>query len=511
MNLRALIALAVSVMLTLSLSACHGESSNASTSAYTIGGAVTGLAAGTQIILDNNGGDALTVTANGAFTFAAPVAKNGSYAVTIGTQPTGQTCSVANYTGAGVTANISTVNVTCSTNTYTIGGAVTGLASSTQVILDNNGSDALTVATNGAFTFATPVASNGSYAVTVGTQPTGQICTATNYTGTGVTANISTVNITCSTDTYTIGGTVTGLANGTQVTLNNNGGDALTVTTNSTFTFATPVAYSGSYAVTVGTQPTGQTCSVANYTGAGVTANISTVNITCSTDTYTIGGTVTGLANGTQVTLDNNGGDALTVTTNGTFTFATPVTYNGSYAVTVGTQPTGQTCTVSNGSNTGIVANVTSVSIGCAAQSEYAYVANVNASTVSEYTIGTGGALTPMTPATVTTGTSPVSVTVDPTGKYAYVANLGNATVSEYTIGTGGALTPMTPATVTTGPGPVSVTVDPTGKYAYVANVGNATVSEYTIGTGGALTPMTPATVTTGSGPVSVTTTKATQ
>ena len=261
-----------------------------------------------------------------------------------------------------------------------------------------------------------------------------------------------------STSAYTIGGAVTGLAAGTQIILDNNGGDALTVTANGAFTFAAPVAKNGSYAVTIGTQPTGQTCSVANYTGAGVTANISTVNITCSTDTYTIGGTVTGLANGTQVTLDNNGGDALTVTTNGTFTFATPVTYNGSYAVTVGTQPTGQTCTVSNGSNTGIVANVTSVSIGCAAQSEYAYVANVNASTVSEYTIGTGGALTPMTPATVTTGTSPVSVTVDPTGKYAYVANGIASTVSEYTIGTGGTLTPMTPATVTTGSGPVSVT-----------------------------------------------------
>lgn len=41
---------------------------------------------------------------------------------------------------------------------------------------------------------------------------------------------------------------------------------------------------------------------------------------------------------------------------------------------------------------------------------EYAYVANYGGNTVSQYTIGAGGALTPMTPATVAAGSNPASI-----------------------------------------------------------------------------------------------------
>ena len=187
-------------------------------------------------------------------------------------------------------------------STYTIGGSISGLSG--QVTLLNNGADPLIVKANGSFTFATPVANNGSYAVTVGTQPTGQTCTVTSGSGAGVVANITNVSVVCSTITYTIGGSISGL-NG-QVTLLNNGADALIVKANGSFTFATPIAYNGSYAVTVGTQPTGQTCSIANNTGSGtnVIGNINNVSVVCSATTYSISGTVTGLVG--QVTLFNN-------------------------------------------------------------------------------------------------------------------------------------------------------------------------------------------------------------
>ena len=136
-------------------------------------------------------------------------------------------------------------------------------------------------------------------------------------------ADVSNVSIVCSIATFSVGGTVSGLANGTSVTLLNNGSDARTVTANGAFTFATPVAYGSSYAVTIGTQPTGQICTASNGSGTGVTASVSNVSIVCSTTTFSVGGTVSGLANGTSVTLLNNGGDALTVTADGAFTFAT--------------------------------------------------------------------------------------------------------------------------------------------------------------------------------------------
>ena len=82
------------------------------------------------------------------------------------------------------------------------------------------------------------------------------------------------------------------------------------------------------------------------------------------TRAYTVGGTVEGLVSGQQVTLLNNGGDSL-ILGNGTFTFKQPIAHNGSYAITVAQQPSDQTCTVSNNSRSGMVANVSDVVVIC--------------------------------------------------------------------------------------------------------------------------------------------------
>jgi DNA-binding beta-propeller fold protein YncE len=73
------------------------------------------------------------------------------------------------------------------------------------------------------------------------------------------------------------------LSNGQQVTLQNNGADALTVTSNSSFVFSQPVALNGSYSVTVGTQPKGfKWCSVtANPSSGSVTSNVTNVTVSC--------------------------------------------------------------------------------------------------------------------------------------------------------------------------------------------------------------------------------------
>ena len=55
-----------------------------------------------------------------------------------------------------------------------------------------------------------------------------------------------------------------------------------------------------------------------------------------------------------------------------------------------------------------------------------------------------------MNTATVATGSSPVSVTVDPTDRYVYVANNGSNSISQYTISTDGSLIAMNTATVAT-------------------------------------------------------------
>ena len=78
---------------------------------YTVGGTVSGLT-GTVALL-NNGGDGLSVSADGGFTFATALGDGEAYAVTIDAQPAGQTCEVANGTGTIAGADVTDVAVSC--------------------------------------------------------------------------------------------------------------------------------------------------------------------------------------------------------------------------------------------------------------------------------------------------------------------------------------------------------------------------------------------------------------
>jgi uncharacterized repeat protein (TIGR03803 family) len=185
----------------LTLAACGGNSGTAA-SEFTIGGTVSGLSG--TLVLNNNGGDPLSISTNGAFTFSNTVAGNGAYAVTVASQPTDQTCTVSNGSGTGVVANVTNIAVTCATVAYTVSGNASGLGSDQQVTILNNGADPLIVTANGAFTFSTPVASGAGYQVSVETQPVGSSCAVTSGSGTNVTANVSTVSLTCTAFTESV-------------------------------------------------------------------------------------------------------------------------------------------------------------------------------------------------------------------------------------------------------------------------------------------------------------------
>lgn len=77
----------------------------------------------------------------------------------------------------------------------------------------------------------------------------------------------------------------------------------------------------------------------------------------------TVGGTVSGLSG--TVVLQNNGADNLVLTSNGSFTFSTPVAQGDTYNATVLTQPATQICVVTNGSSTMGGASVTNVGLTC--------------------------------------------------------------------------------------------------------------------------------------------------
>ena len=185
------------------------------------------------------------------------------------------------------------------------------------------------------------------------------------------TSNVSIDNLTFNEDappqaTYSVGGTVTGLT-GTGLELQNNGVDTLAITANDVFAFVTELQLGFSYVVTVSTQPTGQTCTVSNGSGTISDADITDVAVTCTDNPeplYTINGTVSGLGPN-SVTLQNNGADDLDVNANGVFVFDTALPDGSSYDVAVLTQPTGQTCGVTNGFGTINGTDVLGVDVDC--------------------------------------------------------------------------------------------------------------------------------------------------
>ena len=235
-------------------------------------------------------------------------------------------------------------------------------------------------------------------------------------------------------------------------------------------------------------------------------------------DSFTVGGTVSGLA-GSGLELLNNGDDYLSVTKNGPFNFHTAVAPGTPYSVRVSAQPISQAqnCVVMNPTGSGTVsnANVTSVSITCINVGRFLYVANRDSDSVSAFVIDAAtGTLAPISGSPFATVLHPVAVAVDPAGRFAYVAGVAyvsgmfQGAVAAYAIDPGsGALAPIAGGGVSSPVGILSLTVDPTSKYVYVTNgaFGDSRVSVFSIDQkSGALTAVPGSPFRAGASPASV-------
>src|SRR6187551_137387 len=224
--------LSLPVILAASLAACGGGGDSGGSGGsgggstppvtYTVGGNVTGLSG--TVVLQNNGGGNLSVSTSGAFTFATAVNSGSTYAVTVLTQPTGQTCTVTNGSGTA-SANVSNVTVACAASQYSLGGTVTGL-SGTLVLKEDQRGDSVAVTANGSYHFNVNAAHGGTYAASVFRQPAGQTCTVAGGSGTA-TAPVTSINVTCASNTFTVSGTITGATSAKVMQLNL--GDTATV------------------------------------------------------------------------------------------------------------------------------------------------------------------------------------------------------------------------------------------------------------------------------------------
>jgi 6-phosphogluconolactonase (cycloisomerase 2 family) len=356
--------------------------------------------------------------------------------------------------------------------TYSIGGRVAGIDAGQSVVLQDNGGDDLTVSANGAFTFATKIASGGAYAVTV-SPLTGQTCTVAGGSGT-VSANVTNVTVTCvgsAPPAATVGGTVSGLV-GQGLVLELSGPDlVLEIRGNGDFVFP-PVSYGGRLIVNIKQQPHSPTqrCVARHESFVFPPLNVTDVSVVCGEFLY--------VADTADNTISAFSVDAAT----GSLVSASPPVTAGmspdAMASTVYSRDLKYLYVVDSGNNDVSVFGVDYASGVLTAVPGSPFAAGTHPRALSLYSVANAGDYSPPPHRTHT---------------YLYVANAGSDDVSAYAVDRGsGVPTRMSPASYAAGTGPSVLAIHPSHPFLYTANTGGSSdISAFLINTfTGGLTPI---------------------
>jgi 6-phosphogluconolactonase len=432
------------------------------TTKFTVNAAVSGLnASGSGLVLQDNGGDNLTVTTSGTDPFATQVASGGAYAVTVHTQPTnpGQFCTVTNGSGT-IGAVAVTATVTCRTEGVfafvadSAAGTVTAFT-----IDDTNTSTAGTLA---------QVATGGVATAAAGSNPVGIVAKPAGagayyvYTADNGTADVTQYAVTPAGLISVVGTTPTGQA--------------------------------GSTPTGIAIDPSGNFLLVTDSLGNVGDGLIEVFQIAA------IGGTLTQVVNSpflTAPTVDTGvGPSSVAVDPSDSYVYAAN-TYDPGLGLagftfdpsTVDTTPGNLTAFTTANLPTGNAP----VSVTVDPLDRFVYVANSNIAatpgggTLSGWTIA-AGALNPITGTPFNGGTggfaasaTPAGLAINPVGQFLYATDSTNNDVIAFTINqTTGAPTALaTGSTIGAGLGAVPIVMDPSGRFVYVGNTIDNTISMY--------------------------------
>jgi uncharacterized repeat protein (TIGR03803 family) len=100
------------------------------------------------------------------------------------------------------------------------------------------------------------------------------------------------------------------------------------------------------------------------------TADVANVEVSCTDQSFTLGGTITGLGTNAGLVLEN-GTDTLAVPANSSgFTMPAGVANKAHYNITIETQPPAETCSVTNGSGVIAGADATNIAVTCAMRTD---------------------------------------------------------------------------------------------------------------------------------------------
>jgi 6-phosphogluconolactonase len=110
---------------------------------------------------------------------------------------------------------------------------------------------------------------------------------------------------------------------------------------------------------------------------------------------------------------------------------------------------------------------------------------------ISSYSIQAGGTLTPVSISVPTLGAANCWNAITPDGRFVYVSNAGSSTISGFSIGTAGVLTPIPGTVVGTNPagsGNLDIAISSDGRFLYSLNSAGGTIGAFAINANGSLT-----------------------
>ncbi|MCE7506722.1 lactonase family protein [Polynucleobacter sp. IMCC30063] len=405
-----------------------GGGTPAPTATFTVSATVSGLVGTT--VLQNNGGNNLSVSANGVTTFTTALANGAAYAVTVLTKPASQICTVFNGSGVIASANVTNVTVVCTGYAYVANffggvsmfsipnsGILAPLSTPTVV----TGSQPTVMTINSAGTFAYAV-NNNSKTVSMYSIP-----------GSGILAPIGTP---VGTDVNPQGMAINPA--GTFAYVTNRDSDSVWMYSISSGILAPLIPkkiLTGAGPLGIAINPAGTFLYVANINGPSV----STYSINAGTGQLTnIDTTAFSGASNPRAIAINPAGTFLYVV-NGSLAQVAMFSIAGNGLITALTPAT---------ISTGALAPLP-VAIAINPAGTFLYVVNQDANNVAMYSIDAGtGQLTALGTPTIATGNSPQGISINSAGTFAYVTNGQSSTVSMYSIPNSGILAPLSTPTV---------------------------------------------------------------
>jgi trimeric autotransporter adhesin len=242
---------------------------------YYVSGSVAGLQ-GEGLVLELNDDAQIQVAVDGTFGFIdSPLQPGETYSVEVANQPRipSQECVIVGASGVIDAANIENLEVSCSVNTFRVGGLLSGMAGE-GLTVSLNGTWELQPEANGDLTFQSAYLPDGSsFSVEVLEQPEGpnQTCVVENGQGTLNGSDVTSLEVRCTTNRYAVGGNVAGLT-GTGLVLSL-GNSELEISGDGEFQFLDSLVEDGRlFEIVVSSQPSDpvQVCSVEN--GGGMIA-----------------------------------------------------------------------------------------------------------------------------------------------------------------------------------------------------------------------------------------------